>query len=280
MQAGLQTQETRLWIVSTQCIEVNVVICSCRRGKHWHLLLQATQNGSDLWLSYWVTHTHKERYEAVLLSANITFGSEPHSSMQWLSVGSVQSSFSPVSQCFLWAQPEPLFSAPMRTSSSIGREPASQKEEYREQRMHAPTLAPAAAEQDSRQGLRGRAMAEQQAAGIEEGLGQADSGGARKGLKDRWRALLEAAQRAWAERKQSLQELQPDVQLYLSVLLLLAVANSLFILVRSHVCYPHKDCTGTIKAAESDGSSLPGRICLHARHKTKCGDVRRSDFCF
>lgn len=23
--------------------------------------MQATQNGSDLWLSYWVSHSHKER---------------------------------------------------------------------------------------------------------------------------------------------------------------------------------------------------------------------------
>jgi hypothetical protein len=40
-----------------------------------------------------------------------------------------------------------------------------------------------------------------------------------------------AVQQAWAAKKRRLHELQPDVQLYLAVLLLLAAANSLFILV-------------------------------------------------
>ena len=46
------------------------------------------------------------------------------------------------------------------------------------------------------------------------------------------------AWRLWARGRLLLRELRPDVQLYLSVLLLLAAANSLFILVRHLQWHP------------------------------------------
>ncbi len=182
--------------------------------------MQATQNGSDLWLSYWVSHTHKERYEGAWTPANgtgVSAGPRAHrqqldEQQQWLSMGSVQALAGPVSQCFLWAQQAPLL--PEARGSSRDGEPASRKEVYREQ-AHAPA---AAAEEQ-------RVV---QAGPREAG---APGGGTWRGLRARWAALVAAVQQAWAAKKRRLHELQPDVQLYLAVLLLLAAANSLFILV-------------------------------------------------
>ena len=69
--------------------------------------LQATQNGSDLWLSYWVSHTHEERIEGTLLSTASTAWRDPpaaadamggwqhHTPWMWMSMAGAQSAGRP-----------------------------------------------------------------------------------------------------------------------------------------------------------------------------------------
>ena len=224
--------------------------------------LQATQNGSDLWLSYWVSHTHEERIEGTLLSTvwrnhlaapvDALGGWQQHTPWVWMSMAGAQSAGGQVSQCCLWAHPElsgvgveHAGNASSGGSSLLGGAGAQPSGEGGG--AYPPlSLDAAGAEQEygKDSGLRG--------GGLSRGLGLGEAGGSapstaaagaegsapERGVRQRTQGVAGVAWRLWARGRLLLRELRPDVQLYLSVLLLLAAANSLFILVR-HVQQQH-----------------------------------------
>ena len=256
-------------------------------GDVW--VLQVTQNGSDLWLSYWVSHTHEERIEGALLETawrnataapDATGDWQQHMPWLWLSMAGVQPAGGQVSQCCLWAQSglsgggvEHEGNSNSIGSSSVKRmlvavetEPWGDEEGHLDQQQ---VTHNAEADQSARgsvvmeEGLRG-GLGVRKAAGVAYSAQAAGGGGSLQepGLRQQWQRLAGAAWRLWARQKRLLRELRPDVQLYLSVLLLLAAANSLFILVRSHAAapsgpYPHTVICMKPWAAAPCADSLP-----------------------
>jgi hypothetical protein len=205
------------------------------------MLLQATQNGSDLWLSYWVSHAHQEEVKANFLAASV-MGTESSSS-PWMDMRHSDNSthwqgiltLQPPTQsgaaflfhqlCALW-QPLPVhaaaFKEPFReaTSTPAGAyslSGGSQEEAYTARRLKEAAEAWPASQSNSPQRNHGK------------GEDRGAAGRLLEVLRRLQRDLVRGAHRRW---HLGLVQLQPDVQFYLTVLLTLAVANSVFILVK------------------------------------------------
>ena len=201
-------------------------------------MLQVTQNGSDLWLSYWVSHTHEERIEGALLETawrnataapDATGDWQQHMPWLWLSMAGVQPAGGQVSQCCLWAQSGLSgggvehegnsnsigSSSVKRTLVAVETEPWGDEEGHLDQQQ---VTHNAEADQSARgsvvmeEGLRG-GLGVRKAAGVAYSAQAAGGGGSLQepGLRQQWQRLAgrgmaavgapkEAAARAPARR--------------------------------------------------------------------------------
>ena len=223
-----------------------------------------TQNGSDLWLSYWVSHTHEERIEGTLMSTassawrnptaapDAVDGWQQHTPWLWMSMAGEQSAGGQVSQCCLWAQPDQsgvavehagnAGSSGSRSSRTFGHPEAELG--FEEGPVKQEKLANLAHAGLGDMGSRVRKGVLRGVLGVGKAAGVAPAEGSvqERDVRHIWQELTGRAWRLWVGGKRLLRELRPDVQLYLSVLLLLAAANSLFILVGTCSRIPHTMC--------------------------------------
>ncbi|BDA43676.1 probable multidrug resistance-associated protein 7 [Coccomyxa sp. Obi] len=242
-------------------------------------LMQVTQNGSDLWLSYWVSHEHQEEIElAHALGAFNGTPLEQKAYPPWQAMPTFQPSL-PASSGYVWL---PQSGYIWGTSDFPHAGVWNPKEGFREGNVStgqsldtgqalSEGSIPAkgvAINKESREGpgipdelgwhvsrrlkevpraLHSKFAAAELARNGTRAIGAGGNGNVSAGLQpDRtsreWMAdtimavrdyLLDQADAVRRSMRRSVAELQPDVQFYLSVLLMLTLANSLSILVRA-----------------------------------------------
>lgn len=222
------------------------------------VFLQVTQNGSDLWLTYWVSHQHHEEVEAAgvqLAVFNITaLNATNEQDQPWEAMSTFQPIFyGAPGHCYVWPpQSGFLLGAAVTPRPETSGRP---EDDFREgswwesepivhsTRQLRETAELSKAVFDSADGHDGRENGGQSdSAQVTRASSQGGDEMQGRGGRTHGQMVLEAVitvrdylhdQAAWLRHYmwRSVAQLQPDVQFYLGVLLMLTLANSISILV-------------------------------------------------
>ena len=238
-------------------------------------VLQVTQNGSDLWLSYWVSHQHHEEIE-LSRALGISNGTpvEQKAYPPWQAMPTFQPSL-PASSGYVWLPQSGYIwgtsdfphAGVWNPKEGFREGNASTGQALNESQVSLGGSTPAEGVAIMRESRRGPGTSDEQgwhisrrlkeasralhgrnaAAKLARAVGAGGNSNGATGLQPRrtsreWMAdtfmavrdyLLDQAHAVRRGMRRSVAELQPDVQLYLFVLIMLTLANSLSILVRA-----------------------------------------------